>query len=125
MCDVSKKNTGFLEIDFEATEAGRYQISALSNDNEASAIYQPSLDGKKIGLPINMAVADPGFTWHQFDLHDLEPGTHTLRFDKVAGTSPAQRSIDFDEDVLTIEYLVLLRLEDMAGYHEEYQKRMK
>ncbi len=122
---LSSNAEGFLEIDFEVSEPGRYQITGLFNDNLASAIYQPMLDDQPIGQPVNMAAADPGFTWHGFDLHDLDAGTHTLRFEKVAAQSASQRSIDFTEDVLTIEYLVLLRLEDMEGYHVEFDRRKK
>ena len=52
-----------------------------------------------------------------------EAGTHTLRFEKLDARSEDMRSIDFKEDVLTLEYLVLLRLEDMAGYHEVYNEK--
>jgi hypothetical protein len=122
---LSSEATGFIEFDFTANEAGRYQISGLFNDNILGAIFQPMLDGKKIGEPIDMAVADGGFTWHGLDLHDLSAGTHTLRFAKVDVRGPEMRSIDFTEDVFTIEYLVLLRLEDMEGYHEVYDARKK
>ena len=120
---ITRKATGFVEFDFTADKAGRYQISGIFNDHIGSAIFQPVLDGKKVGMPIDMAVADSGFTWHIFDLHDLKAGTHTLRFEKLDTPAPDMRSIDFSEDVFTIEYLVLLRLEDMASYHEEYDKR--
>ena len=114
---------GFIELDFTVDKAGRYQISGLFQDHIGSAIFQPQLDGKKIGQPIDMAVADGGFTWHGLDLHDLAAGTHTLRFEKVDAHAPGMRSIDFTEDTFTIEYLVLLRLEDMDGYHRLHDER--
>ncbi|MCF6287255.1 MAG: DUF2961 domain-containing protein, partial [Candidatus Hydrogenedentes bacterium] len=120
---LTKGPEGFIEFDFTADKAGRYQISGIFNDNPFSAVFQPVLDGKKIGLPVDMAVADGGFTWHNFDLHDLEAGTHTLRFEKLDIRTPAMRSVDFTEDVFTIEYLVLLRLEDMEGYHAIYNEK--
>lgn len=115
---LTAEPAGFIEIDFAAEEAGRYQISGLFQDNVSGAVFQPWLDGKKIGQPIDMALDDGGFTWHGLDLHDLAAGNHTLRFEKLDVPSPGKRSIGFTEDVFTIEYLVLLRLEDMAGYHE-------
>jgi hypothetical protein len=105
-------------LDFAVNEAGRYQLSGMFQDNPQSAVFQASLDGKKIGLPIVMAVEGGGFAWHQLDSYDLAPGTHTLRFDKLDVTVPVMRSTGLKEDIFTMEYLVLLRLEDMTGYHD-------
>lgn len=115
---ITPEPTGFIEFDFTTEKAGRFQISGMFQDDVLGAVFQPLLDGKKIGLPIDMAPYDGGFTWHQLDLHDLAAGPHTLRFEKLDIVTPAMRSTDLKEDVFTLEYLVLLRLEDMAGYHQ-------
>jgi hypothetical protein len=115
---ITAEATGFFEIDFAVTEAGRYQLSGMFQDNPESAVFQAVLDGKKIGLPIVMAVEGGGFAWHQLDSYDLEPGPHTLRFEKLDQRVPVMRSTGIKEDVFTMEYLVLLRLEDLTGYHE-------
>jgi len=120
---ITAEPTGFFEIDFSITEAGRYQLSGMFQDNPDSAVYQAMLDGKKIGLPIVMAVEGGGFAWHQLDAYDLEPGTHTLRFEKLDQQVPVMRSTGLKEDVFAIEYLVLLRLEDLTGYHELLNQR--
>lgn len=122
---LSAKPTGYIEFDFEAKDTGRYQLSGLFDESIAGAVFQPVLDGAKIGAPIDLAPTDGGFTWHNFDLHDLAAGKHTLRLEKLDVHAPGMRAIDFEEDLFSIEYLVLLRLEDMAGYHQNYAKQKK
>jgi D-arabinan exo alpha-(1,3)/(1,5)-arabinofuranosidase (non-reducing end) len=113
-----------IEFDFDVDEAGRYQIGGIFQDNIAGAIFQVYLDGVKAGPPVNMVTVGSGFMWHEFDLHDLQPGTHTLRFEKTGIQSPEARTIAPNYMNFTIEYLILLRLEDMEGYHTLYD-RMK
>ncbi|MFO7974140.1 MAG: glycoside hydrolase family 172 protein [Candidatus Hydrogenedentota bacterium] len=114
-----------IEFDFEVEKPGRYRIRGLFEDTIAGGIFQAYLDEKPIGLPIDMVLPDSNFIWHDLDLHDLEPGTHTLRFEKVDKKSPTERSIDFKFTRFTLEYLLLLRLEDMEGYHELYDERVE
>jgi len=104
-------------------ESGRYQISGLFQDSIMSAIYQPYLDGEETGSPIDMVLPGGNFVWHSLDLHDLDAGKHTLRFERTAGRSPNARSIPFQFTEFTLEYLLLLRLEDMEGYHQLYDDR--
>jgi hypothetical protein len=115
-------NNASIEFDFQLDKPGRYRISGLFEDSIAGAIWQPLLDGRQIGRPINMVVPDSGLAWHDLDLHDLEAGKHTLRFAKVDQTAPATRSIRFSTTLFTLEYLTLLRLEDMEGYHKLYNE---
>jgi hypothetical protein len=112
-----------IEFDFHADKPGRYRISGFFEDSIAGAVWQPYLDGQPVGRPIDMVVPDSGYAWHDLDLHDLEAGDHTLRFAKLDQKPAASRSIGFKTTVLTLEYLVLLRLEDMEGYHQLYNER--
>jgi len=112
-----------IAFEFEAKEKGRYRINGLFQDIITGAIWQPYLDEKPIGLPIDMVVPDSHFMWHDLDTHDLEQGTHTLKFVKVDAISPQSRSIPLTFTTFTLEYLILLRLEDMAGYHQIYDEK--
>jgi D-arabinan exo alpha-(1,3)/(1,5)-arabinofuranosidase (non-reducing end) len=119
----SKTDGAYIEFDFEAKESGRYQISGLFQDSIMSGVYQVYLDGKPIGHPLDMVQPSGNFMWRNLDLHDLDQGKHTLRFTKTGIRSPQTRSIPFQFSEFTIEYLVLLRLEDMEGYHQIYNER--
>ena len=111
-----------IAFSFDVKNAGRYRISGLFEDTQTGAIWQPYLDAKKIGLPIDMVVTESQFIVHDFDLHDLSEGKHTLKFVKTGDQSPRKRSIEFDATRFSMEYLILLRLEDMAGYHQIYDE---
>lgn len=113
-----------LEIDFEVAEAGRYQINAIMAYGFYGGVYQPLLDGKAIRGPIDFCDTGLDPIWTRFDLHDLEAGTHTLRFEG-RGASPNMRSLAPPYYGLGIYYLVLLRMEDMAGYHEMLQMTLE
>ncbi len=113
-----------LDIDFELAEAGRYQINAIMTYGIFGGVYQPFLDGKPIGGPIDFCDTGQDPIWTRFDLHDLEAGTHTLRFEG-RGASPKMRSLAPPYYGLGLYYLVLLRMEDMAGYHEALQKTLE
>jgi len=107
-----------IEFDIEIEEAGRYNISGVFFFAVIAGVYQPSLDGVKIGNPIDFFAVgyDPKFV--ALDTHDLEPGTHTLRFESTGVRSPDRRAILPDMNGLGLVRLLLLRLEDMEGYHE-------
>jgi hypothetical protein len=112
-----------IAFDFDVDQPGRYRISGMFEDTLTSAIWQPYLDGAITGAPIDMVVPEGHFAWHDLDLHDLAAGKHTLRFEKCAQPSPQHRSIAFKATTFTLEYLTLLRLEDMEGYHQLYNAR--
>jgi hypothetical protein len=120
---LTEKSEGYIEFDFAVDEPGRYRISGMFQDSLVGSMVQPHLNGAPIGLPLDMVAVAGGFTWHHLDLHDLEAGKHTLRFEKMAQLSPNSRSILPGFKDFTIEYLTLLRLEDMAGYHTLYHEK--
>ncbi len=113
---------GSITFDFSVEKAGRYRISGLFEDTQTGAIWQPYLDDEAIGLPIDMVVTESQYVVHDLDLHDLTVGNHTLKFVKTDQRSPKKRSISFGASRLSFEYLILLRLEDMAGYHQLYDE---
>ncbi len=104
-----------IEFDFEVTESGRYQVAAVIILSLFSTRYQPFLDGEAVGPELDLCNSGEDWTWFSFDLHDLKPGKHTLKF-AGRGTSPNQRTKALPRFAFGINSLVLLRLEDMAGY---------
>ena len=122
---LTESPEGYIEFDFDVEKAGRYNISGLFQDSPLGTFVQPYLDGTAIGLPIDMVAVAGGFKLHVLDLHELEAGTHTLRFEKLPQLSLNSRSILPGFKDFTIEYLMLLRMEDMEGYHAIYDKKRK
>ena len=104
-----------LEIDFEIAEKGRYQISAGLMQSVFGSRYQPLVDGKEAGPEIDLCNTGSDWNWFGLDLHDLQPGKHTLKF-AGRGASPNKRSKAPATYAIAFSSLVLLRLEDMAGY---------
>ncbi|HOZ49622.1 MAG TPA: DUF2961 domain-containing protein [Candidatus Hydrogenedentes bacterium] len=123
---VPNKQEAAIEIDFTLDEPGRYQISGIFMYGIIAGIYQAYLDGKRIGGPIDFVIVNysPGFAL--LDTHDLEAGTHTLRFESVPGDPAVPlRQLVPSFNGFHIVRLILLRLEDMAGYHEVYNQLVK
>ena len=99
-------------------EDGRYRIQGLFEHSIMGAVWQAYLNGTPVGGPMDMVIVDGKRIWNDLDLHDLEAGVHELKFVKVDGHAPERRTIKLGPEKFTLEYLVLLRLEDMAGYRE-------
>jgi len=115
-----------IEIDFDIEEAGRYQLSGVFMYGLVAGIYQPYLDGEKIGGPIDFIMVNYSPEFTSLDTFDLEPGTHTLRFESVPDRiSPAARKLAPNFNGFSLVRLILLRLEDMEGYHEVYDRLMQ
>ena len=104
-----------MEFDFEVTEPGRYQVAAILIESVYSSRYQPFLDGTPVGPELDLCNQGSDWTWYSFDLHDLAAGKHTLKF-TGRGASPAHRTKAQPAFGFGINSLVLLRLEDLAGY---------
>ena len=107
-----------IEFDIEIEQPGRYNLSGVFYFAVIAGVYQITLDGEKIGAPVDFFAVgyDPRFL--SLDTHDLEPGTHTLRFESTGTRSPGRRAILPDMNGIGLVRLLLLRLEDMDGYHE-------
>ena len=108
---------GVLEVGFDIEEAGRYQVNAMMGHFFSGGIYQAFVDGTPVGGPRDYCFAGEDTAWDNFDLHDFAPGAHVLRFEG-RGLSPQQRSLTPKQYALRLEQLIILRLEDMAGYQK-------
>lgn len=109
------KRDAEIEFDFEVAEPGRYQVAAVMILSLFSARYQPFLDGQATGPELDLCNSGDDWTWFSFDLHDLTPGKHTLKF-AGRGASPNRRTKAPPRFAFGMNSLILLRLEDMAGY---------
>ncbi len=115
---------GEIAFDFDVDDPGRYQINAMIYHSMFAGVYQPFLDDKKLNRELDLCRAGHDPLWVSLDLHDLQPGTHTLRF-KGTGTSPQMRSKIPPLHSFGVTYLILLRLEDMEGYREAMKERLE
>ena len=115
------KSDAVIEFDFNIEKKGRYQVSAFLQHTLFSGRYQAFLDDKPLGPIMDLYTSGNDPFWHNFDLYDLKPGTHILKF-AGRGASPSMRSLTPHVYLFAIDYLVLLRLEDMKGYHEILRK---
>jgi len=108
-----------IEFDFEVAAKGRYVLQAVIPHTVLGGLYQPLLDGRAFGPPLDLYIdiddMDP--LWVRLDQHDLAEGKHTLRFEG-RGASPHARALIKPGYGMGMVYLVLLRLEDMHGYRE-------
>lgn len=112
-----------IEIDFDVAAKGRYTIQAIMPHAILAGIYQPLLDGKAFGRPLDLCVEGMDPRWVNLDIHDLAEGKHTLRFEG-RGASPNARALTRPMFAFGMRSLVLLRLDDMAGYQEALKRLM-
>jgi hypothetical protein len=112
-----------IDFVFEVEEAGLYQINAYMMHSFLGGQYQPILNGNPIGAVRDFYIQGQDPVWQSFDLHQLEPGEHVLRFEG-RGVNPAKRTLVPALHGLGMNYLILLRLEDLAGYQDTL-KRLK
>jgi hypothetical protein len=113
-----------IEFDFTIDEPGRYRIDAVMFYGFMGGVYQPFVDGKPVGPVIDFCREGQDPIWTRFDVHDLDKGTHTLSF-ASRGPSPNVRTLAPKSNGLSLARLVLLRLDDMAGYQEALKTRLK
>ena len=113
-----------IEIDFDVEKKGRYQISAFITHSVFGSRYQPFLDGRPVGNELDLCISGADPFWVSFDLHELSAGTHTLRFEG-RGPSPKRRSMAPQSYTFGLNHLLLLRLEDMEGYHQVLKEQTR
>ncbi|MDX9974985.1 MAG: DUF2961 domain-containing protein [FCB group bacterium] len=111
----------WIEFDFDVPQDGTYQLNAALWYGLSYGVYQPMLDGKPIGEPVNFNNGADDYVWFPLDLHDLKAGKHVLRFEG-RGDAPNMRPKAPRGNEFSITYINLLRLEDMKGYHELMNK---
>ncbi|HRK34365.1 MAG TPA: DUF2961 domain-containing protein [Candidatus Hydrogenedentes bacterium] len=113
-----------ISFDFTVEQPGRYRLRAIMGHAFLGGLYQPSLDGKPIGEPLSFYINDEDTLWHDFDNHDLAAGTHTLTFEG-RGLPSGRRAATPNMNALRLDALVLLRLEDLAGYLEATKRALE
>lgn len=104
-----------IEIGFSVAKEGRYQVKAVLSRSLLGGRYQPLLDGKPLGPELDLCVAGQDTVPINFDLHDFAAGPHTLSFEG-RGVSASQRTMVRPAYAFGLNYLLLLRLQDLAGY---------
>jgi hypothetical protein len=119
-----KKPDATIELDFIIKKTGRYQLSAFLMHSVFGSMYQAFLDGKQMGTELNLCTSGHDPVWENFDLYNLTAGTHTLQFEGK-GASPNMRTMAPPVYYFGMVYLILLRLDDMEGYHVTLKKILK
>ncbi len=114
---------GAIELDFEVAEKGVYTLQAIMLYSLIGSVYQPMIDGKAFGGPIDFNSVGMDRLPVSLDRHTLEAGKHTLRFEG-RGSSPNMRAGTKPLFALGISHLILLRLEDMKGFRVEMEKAL-
>ena len=107
---------GEIVFDFELDEPGRYQINVYISHSIFGGVYQTFLNGHRLGEPLDLWHSGNDPVWTCFDLHDFKAGVHRLAF-KTLAPSPNRRTLAPKRGTFEISHLILLRMEDMAGYH--------
>jgi len=109
---------GTITFDFAVEKAGLYKVSAILLKTISGGRYQVLLDGKETGPVLDLN--GEAYDWQEyvFDLHALEAGKHTLEF-AGRGVSDKQRTFLPRLYEVGVSTLLLLRMEDMAGYKAE------
>lgn len=113
-----------ITVAFEIPEDGRYQINAFMTYGIMSGVYQPYLDDKKLPRRLDFTQTGQDPLWTSLDLHDLKAGKHALKF-VGHGPSPNMRTMAAPMYGFGMRDLILLRLEDMQGYHQEMDRILK
>lgn len=121
---LPRHETPRIEFSFEVAEKGRYRIDAVLLHSIFAGVYQPMLDGGRIGEPIDFCRSGHDPLPVRLDLHDLSAGRHTLAFEGL-GASPRKRSATPMVNAFGLSYITLLRLESMAGYREALRAQMR
>ncbi len=113
-----------LTFTFRIAENGRYQVNALISYSVFGSRYQPFLDDQPAGPVLDLCISGQAPIRTRFDLHDLKPGPHTLRFEG-RGASPFKRTLVPSTYGIGVYDIILLRLENMEGYNQVLRRMIK
>lgn len=122
---VPNTSEAYIEFDLDLEKDGRYRIDAILLFSLMSGVFQPSLDGKKIGGPLDMVIGNFDPAWVSLETHDLTAGKHVLRFEGVAGDSPNRRAVGPYFYMFGIAGISILRLDDMEGYQQAMHRLLE
>ena len=117
-----------IEFDFEVEQDGRYRVDGVFLHGLMGGIYQPMMDGVKIGAPHSFFIDNFDPVWVNLDVHDLKAGTHTLRFEGTGESPAGLRTVAPKITHLNAFGVVsfsLLRLEDMEGYGVVLKRKLE
>jgi beta-glucosidase len=99
---LSESKGEFIEFPFEAPIEGSYEVALQFKGNPTRGTFQASLDGKKIGAPIDMYSADDRQGLRaELGSVTLSKGRHVIRF-TVEGKNKASRGYSGNFDKLTL-----------------------
>lgn len=104
-----------IEFDFEVEEGGRYRMDGIFVHGIMNGIFDIYLDDKKINPPLDLVIINYDPIWRSLDTHELEAGTHTLRFVGIPEESPIARVLAPRFYSFGMYGLILQRLNDMEG----------
>ncbi len=113
---------GSIEFDFTVEHDGRYRLDGIFMHGIIGGVYQPYLNGEKLGTPIDFVIINMDPVWVSLDTHDLKAGRHTLRFEGTGMESPGARALGLKTYAFGLYGLTLLRLDDMEGFQQEMRR---
>jgi hypothetical protein len=115
---------GWLEMDFETAQDGRYVLQAQLTKAFLGGMYQPMVDGKAVGPVVDFCIPGIDPAWLSLGIHDFKAGKHTLRFENRGNSANVPPSTQ-PMMGCGLKNLVLLRLQDMQGYQEGLAKALE
>ncbi len=111
-----------IEFQFHVAEDGRYRLDGIFMFSLMGGVYQPMLDGKEVGDPLDLVIPNADYRWVNLDIHDLKAGQHTLRFEGRP-FGKALRALATTYHAFGIGGVSLLRLDDMDGYQRTLREK--
>lgn len=121
---LPRKPDAKLTFNFDVADKGRYWFAAVIIHSVFGGRYQPFLDGAPLGPELDLCISGHDPLMVRFDLRDLDAGRHELRFEG-RGASPQQRSTVPPAHAIGLRSIILLRMEDMAGYRAAMQRKQQ
>lgn len=121
---IPSKPDASIEFDFNVAKPGTYRIRIQCYYTLMSGVYQPFIDDTPTGPPLDMCIINADPVWADLDLHRLEAGQHTLRFEG-RGPSPKRRPKAKPLEGLGLNLIVLQRLEDVEGYQKKMNELLE
>ena len=114
-----------IEFDFDLEKDGRYRLDAILLYSMMCGMFQPFLDGKKLGGPLNCVIEGYDPVWVPLEIHDLSAGKHTLRFEGLKEESPNRRAVGPYFYMFGIAGISILRLDDMDGFQQTMRRLLE
>lgn len=111
-----------IEFTFDVEKKGTYRIDAYMVYSLFCGVFQPFIDDRPIGPPVDFSSPGYDYTMLYLDLHELTEGKHTLKFVGLEQTPKHMRNLLPKVYGLGIAGISLLRLEDMEGYRETLKR---